>query len=188
MDLDAISESLNAATKVEYPPAVIEEKSNELTAFSTRYKELSINLSNDYDFARDNLKKIIAYAMEVVPSAMMLTREAESPRLFESTGSFIKTLSEINKDLLDITERNLKAVSVKKDENDNKTITNTTNNAIFMGTTDELFNQLIKANVAREEENKSRMLQQEALEGDFDLNPVKDLDPLANINKFDLEV
>ena len=57
-----------------------------------------------------------------------------------------------------------------------------------MGTTDELFNQLIKANVAREEENKSRMLQQEALEGDFDLNPVKDLDPLANINKFDLEV
>lgn len=151
--MDKISESLNAATAMDYPKFLDEER-KEITEFADKYKELSNNLSTDYDFARDNLRKLITCAMDIIPNAMALAKEAENARLYESTGSFIKTIAEINKDLLDITERNLKPPINRNQQADNKSTTSITNNAIFMGTTDELFNHILNVNklVANEKE------------------------------------
>ena len=82
--------------------------------------------------------------MDIIPNAMALAKEAEDARLYESTGSFIKTIAGINKDLLDITERNLKPAANKNQQEDIKSTT-VNNNAIFMGTTDELFNHILNA-------------------------------------------
>lgn len=138
--MDQISKSLNAATPI--TELTFPNDEQQALIVTDHHKQLEQNLQADYAFARDNLRKIIISAMEVIPNAMALTKEAENARLYESTGSFIKTIAEINKDLLDITERNLKPVNKQTITADNTTINN---NAIFMGTTDELFNHIISA-------------------------------------------
>lgn len=141
--MDKISQALNAATSINIPTIIDDQKS--ITDQSSKYKKLNENLEIDYDFARNNLRQLILHAMDIIPNAMALVKEAENARLFESTSSFIKTVAEINKDLLDITERNLKSDPSlhKKQDSMPSTITN---NAIFMGTTEDLFNNIINAN------------------------------------------
>lgn len=62
------------------------------------------NMSVDYEFARENLRQLLQEGMSAVSGAIQLARESESPRVYESTGMFIKTLAEINKDLLSLSE------------------------------------------------------------------------------------
>lgn len=151
--MDKISESLNAATAIDYPEFLDEER-KEITEVADKYKKFSDNLTTDYDFARDNLRKLIICAMDIIPNAMSLAKEAENARLYESTGSFIKTVAEINKDLLDITERNLKPTLNKNQPAEIKSTT-VNNNAIFMGTTDDLFNHILNASKLLEQEKDS---------------------------------
>lgn len=147
--MDKISQVLGTATGIESPEdtstELVPTLSNEVTALIDKYQEMRINLGQDYDFARNNLRKVLEQAMALLPYAISLAREAESPRVYESTSAFIKTISDINKDLLEITERNL-----KQDLNTSKSApqeqTTVTNNAIFVGTTEELFAKLIQAN------------------------------------------
>lgn len=141
--MDKISQALNAATSINIPTIIDDQKS--ITDQSSKYKKLNENLEIDYDFARNNLRQLILHAMDIIPNAMALVKEAENARLFESTSSFIKTVAEINKDLLDITERNLKSDPSLNKKQDSMPST-ITNNAIFMGTTEDLFNNIINAN------------------------------------------
>jgi hypothetical protein len=149
--MDKISQALNAATGVNVP-AIIDDQKN-ITEQSSKYKKLNENLEIDYDFARNNLRLLILHAMDIIPNAMALVKEAENARLFESTSSFIKTVAEINKDLLDITERNLKSDPSLNKKSDS-TPSTITNNAIFVGTTDELFNNILNANKSVNDINK----------------------------------
>lgn len=146
--MDKISQALGTATCVEIPDAFDDEmvptSTNEVVAVTNKYQEMRGNLGQDYDFARGNLRKVLVQAMSLLPNAISLAREAESPRVYESTSAFIKTIADINKDLLEITERNL-----KQDPNAGKSIpqieAGMTNNAIFVGTTEELFTKLVQA-------------------------------------------
>lgn len=153
--MDKISESLNAATAIEYPKFLDEER-KEITNTANKYQEeLSTNLAADYNFVRNNLRTLITGAMNIIPNALALAGEAENAQLYESTGSFIKTVANINKDLLNITERNLKPIQEKHIDNqiDNKPTT-INNNAIFVGTTDDLFNQILLANKIVDQEKE----------------------------------
>lgn len=60
--------------------------------------------------------------------------ESDSPRAYEVLTNMMKTLSEMNKDLIDIHDKLTDAESKKV------TIKNTTNNSIYVGSTSELQN------------------------------------------------
>jgi hypothetical protein len=146
--MDKISQTLGTATGVEIPNSIDNEMAlattNEVVAVTDKFKEMRSNLDQDYDFARGNLRKVLEQAMSLLPNAISLAREAESPRIYESTSAFIKTIADINKDLLEITERNLKqAPSAGK--NISQPESNVTNNAIFVGTTEDLFTKLVQS-------------------------------------------
>lgn len=158
--MDKISQVLGTTTGIEVPevldapnaPEAPESTStelvsvphNEIPALIDKYHEMRNNLEQDYDLARSNLRKVLEQAMALLPYAISLAREAESPRVYESTSAFIKTISDINKDLIEVTERIL-----KQDPNAGKNApqeqATVTNNAIFVGTTEELFAKLIQA-------------------------------------------
>jgi hypothetical protein len=131
--MDKISEVLGTAT------GISEENSTEIVPVSQvieKHEDLQENLIEDYNFARNNLREVIRQAMLLLPNAVSLARDVESARMYESASTFIKTIAEINKDLLEITERNLKKNS--KVENSPSDQGNVVNNAIFVGTTEEL--------------------------------------------------
>lgn len=91
------------------------------------------DIDSDYRYARENLYSIIENGSNALDTLVAIANASESPRAFEVVGSLIKTLTDANKDLLDIQNK------VKKlKEETGKNETNNVTNALFVGSTAEL--------------------------------------------------
>lgn len=95
------------------------------------------NLEQDYDFAVVNLRTMIQKGMKAVDGAVALARESESPRMFEAASTFLKCLSDLNKDLVSLSEDQCKK-SPKALTEQGSTSGTVTNNSIFIGSSEEL--------------------------------------------------
>ena len=94
--------------------------------------EPSINneVEDDYDYARKNLRDLIDSGMSDLNTVMDIARQSESPRAFEVATNLLKTLTDTNKDLLELAKK-------KKDLTQEKETNNVTN-ALFVGSTADL--------------------------------------------------
>lgn len=88
------------------------------------------NSEDDYEYARNNLRDLIDQGKDTLQNLTFLANEGESPRAYEVVGQMIKTLTDTNKELLDLAK---KAKEINGDTNP----TNVTN-ALFVGSTAEL--------------------------------------------------
>ena len=84
----------------------------------------------DYDFAKQNLYDIIEKSKIALEGIMKVATEGDSPRAYEVVTQMLKTMSEINKDLLDLEKI--------KNEANKTTIKTTNNNSFFIGSTSDL--------------------------------------------------
>lgn len=92
------------------------------------------DVEDDYDYARRNLRDLIDSGMGDLDRVMEIARQSESPRAFEVATNLMKTLTDTNKDLLELAKK-------KKDltqEKDKPSAQNITNNALFVGSTADL--------------------------------------------------
>ena len=87
-------------------------------------------VEDDYDYARKNLRDLIDSGMGDLNTVMDIARQSESPRAFEVATNLMKTLTDTNKDLLDLAKK-------KKDLTQEKNTQNVTN-ALFVGSTADL--------------------------------------------------
>jgi len=85
---------------------------------------------NDYEYARENLYEIITKSKVALEGIMKVATEGDSPRAYEVVTQMLKTMSEINKDLIDLEKI--------KNEANKTTIKATTNNSFFIGSTSDL--------------------------------------------------
>ena len=92
----------------------------------------SINneVEDDYDYARKNLRDLIDSGMGDLNTVMDIARQSESPRAFEVATNLMKTLTDTNKDLLELAKK-------KKELTQEKNTQNVTN-ALFVGSTADL--------------------------------------------------
>ena len=86
----------------------------------------------DFQEVRKNLRNLIATGEEAIEGILKVAQEGDSPRAYEVAATLIKTVSEINKDIIDIHQR-MKSLEQTKVVNNN-----TTNNSIFVGSTSDL--------------------------------------------------
>ena len=93
------------------------------------------SIDADYEYARENLKLFIEQGKVAMENIIFLAKEGESPRAYEVVGQLIKTLSDTNKDLLDLGKK-VKDLKSKKD--DTQQPTQHVTNALFVGSTAEL--------------------------------------------------
>ena len=95
------------------------------------------DVDDDYQYARENLYNVIERGSDALNTLVELANQSESPRAFEVVGTLIKTLTDANKDLLEIQKKvkSLKEETVAGPKN--------VTNALFVGNTAEL-QQLIK--------------------------------------------
>jgi hypothetical protein len=91
-----------------------------------------VEVDQDAAYARDNLYKLIESGQESLEVLMNVARASESPRAFEVVQQFMKTLSDANKDLLELQRK--KKVLKSDEEKAPKNVTN----ALFVGSTAEL--------------------------------------------------
>ena len=99
-------------------------------------KETGVDeIDKDYRYARENLYCVIEKGTNALDILVDIANQSQSPRAFEVVSTLIKTLSDTNKDLLEVQSK-LKKL---RDEESPKNVTN----ALFIGNTAEL-QKLIK--------------------------------------------
>ena len=73
------------------------------------------SIDADYEYARENLKSFIEQGKIAMENIIFLAKEGESPRAYEVVGQLIKTLSDTNKDLLDLGKKVKDLKNIKDD-------------------------------------------------------------------------
>ncbi len=104
--------------------------------------ETSSKIEDDYDETRSNLRELLNKGKDALETALTVAKQSEHPRAFEVVGGLMKQLADINQQLMDIHQQKKKLEEPSKNQS-NK---NTTNNAIFVGSTAELSKMLTKMN------------------------------------------
>jgi len=89
----------------------------------------------DYNKTRNNLHSLLSTGQEALNAALEVAQASENPRAFEVVGNLMKQLSEVNQQLMDLHQQKQKLDIPAKKEQEATTITN---NAIFVGSTQEL--------------------------------------------------
>ena len=95
------------------------------------------NFQKDYEIVQDNLKKLIGTGDLALESALKVATESDSPRAFEVVAILLKTMSDLNNNVLDVHKK-------AKDTTSSKTEVKQTNNSVFIGSTKDLQNLLNK--------------------------------------------
>ncbi len=91
------------------------------------------DVDKDYDYTRGNLYSLIEKGQEAINGIMEVAGETASPRAYEVAGQLIKSVADTTDKLADLHKK------IKDIEEDNsKTQSNVTNNALFVGSTAEL--------------------------------------------------
>jgi len=92
------------------------------------------DLTKDYITVRRNLKDLIKTGSGAIDGILNVASEGEHPRAYEVAAQLIKVVTETNRELMDLHKK------VKDIEKDDVKLTqnNTTNNAIYVGSTNDL--------------------------------------------------
>ena len=95
------------------------------------------DVEKDYKYTRGQLYSLIEKGQEAINGIMEVAGETASPRAYEVAGQLIKSVADTTDKLADLHKK------VKEIEEDNpKTQSTVTNNALFVGSTSELSKML----------------------------------------------
>jgi hypothetical protein len=97
----------------------------------------SNNFQKDYELVQDNLKGLINNGNLALESALKVATESDSPRAFEVVAILLKTMADLNNNVLDVHKK-------AKDTTSQKIEMKQTNNSVFVGSTKDLQNLLNK--------------------------------------------
>ena len=95
------------------------------------------NFQKDYTFVQENLKNLIGNGNVALESALKVATESDSPRAFEVVAILLKTMADLNNNVLDVHKK-------AKDTTGTKVEVKQTNNSVFVGSTKDLQNLLNK--------------------------------------------
>jgi hypothetical protein len=94
------------------------------------------HLDADYEEIRTNLKDIIKRGAEAIDGILLVASETQQPRAYEVVATLIKSVSDVNKDLLTMHKQ---MQDIKNDKPESKqSAGQITNNSIFVGSTSDL--------------------------------------------------
>jgi hypothetical protein len=135
----------------------IDEKVNELVTIEHKKEEerksqQSVKIEDDYNLTRKNLINLMNTAQEALEHALLVARDSEEPKAFVAVNEIMKTIGNINEQLLTLSEKKQKLDANKPSEASSTSIIdkqqNVTYNNVFTGSTNEL------AQMIRELKNK----------------------------------
>jgi hypothetical protein len=94
-------------------------------------------VETDAALARKNIKGLLDKGGAAIDNLLLVAQESEHPRAYEVAANFIKTLGDLNKDLLEIQKQKQ---SLRPVEINNQSIN--VEKAVFVGSTAELLKQI----------------------------------------------
>jgi len=165
LNIDPVIEEVSA-DKIIAPVDVITEETKEISLpdkdatselaepLLVQYTELAeqkkSEADRDYDTVRRNLHKIVKKGEDAIDTILTIAECGESPRAFEVVAQMIKTVADVNKDLLDLHAK-------KKEYNKEEiNIDQSTSTNVFLSTSDLL-------DLANPDRSKNKRVQNEAM-------------------------
>jgi hypothetical protein len=122
-----LSEALNTEP-IEINP-IIEVQSTEVTSPN--------QVEDDANFARSNIRDLIAKGNNAMDQLLAVAKESEHPRAYEVAAGLIKNLADMNKDLLEL-QKKRKDLTPNGDGFAGNAKNLNVDKAIFVGSTNEL--------------------------------------------------
>ena len=116
-------EDLLAALNKNLPKEIEKKKDN---------TDIIQDTEEDYQYTREKLKGLVGQSEEAIELMMALAHDTEHPRAFEVLGNLLKNTGDITDKLLQLQKKRKELTQEEAPGG------NTTNNAIFMGSTTEL--------------------------------------------------
>ena len=117
------------ANSLDLTPIVDEPK--QVTAVIEKPSKEGSQSERDLEYSRENLYHLIERGRDALDGILDLANQSQSPRAYEVAGQLIKTVSDTNRDLIDLQKK------AKDLFDDDKIKGNVTNN-LFVGNTSEL--------------------------------------------------
>lgn len=103
-------------------------------------EELDSEVQEDIAFARSNIRNLIKQGNTAVGDILDVARASEHPRAYEVASNLIKTMAEMNKDLLDIQKKKIELTGEKPKTENQQTIN--VDKAVFVGSTTDLIKKI----------------------------------------------
>jgi|TARA_R100000008_G_scaffold42801_1_gene24694 hypothetical protein len=125
----SVDEKLSEALDTEFKT---KELSKPVPAHAKAIEVNAVDSEKDYWLVRKNMKELISTGEDAIEGIIKVATEGDSPRAYEVAAQMIKTVAEVNKDLIDLHK---KVKDINKEE---VNINNTTNQSIYVGSTSDL--------------------------------------------------
>jgi hypothetical protein len=122
-------------------PILVEESLPETNTEIVVVEETS-EVETDYQHARKNIKELTIKGNDALDKLIRVADESEHPRAYEVVATLMKTMADLNKDLLDIQKKKRDLVGKEVVSSDNSI---NVDKAVFVGSTSDLI-KLIKNN------------------------------------------
>jgi len=98
------------------------------------------DMIDDFNYARDMLHELVEKGAQAFNEALTVAKETKQPRCFEVTSTLLKQVSDVSKDLLELSHTQLKIARENKEKNKpvSGSIPQEGDTHIHVGTTAEL--------------------------------------------------
>jgi len=129
-DKKSIDEKLSEALDIEFKTE--ETKEIEKPSHIREIDVDAVDSEKDYWLVRKNMKELIKQGEEAIDGILNVATQGDAPRAYEVAAQMIKTVADVNKDLIDLHKK------VKEINKEEVNINNTTNQSIYVGSTSDL--------------------------------------------------
>jgi len=120
----------------EFELTKIDSSGGEIISTENQEPPKNLDLDKDYKEVRDNLKDIVKKGAEAIDGISLVASETQHPRAYEVLATLIKSVADVNKDIMSI-HKQMKDIKGEKEQP--KVAPTVTNNSIhFVGSTKEL--------------------------------------------------
>jgi len=95
------------------------------------------NALDDYNATRESMKTMITKGTVMIDDLIAVTKESESPRAYEVLSGYMKTLTDMNKALMEI-HKDTKEITEEKEQKQHQE----NNSYVYVGSTEDLQKEL----------------------------------------------
>lgn len=124
---------------------LIPVKTNDVVLYDDK-KQIPDSIEEDIESVRENLYNLLEKGENALEDLSEIAKAEESPRAFEVLNSMLNTMSDISMKIIEIEERKAKIkkmnAEVNKGDSDGSPTTVNNNSVVFVGTTQELQEQI----------------------------------------------
>jgi len=118
---------------------ITKKEKTEIVPVVDELEDTNSEMETDFEFARNNIKDLLKKGDSAIENLLKVADESEHPRAYEVATGLIKTMADLNKDLLEIRKKKKELDGKSAVENNNTRI----DKAVFVGSASEIV-KLIK--------------------------------------------